>query len=78
MRKDFSQNVAVSSKEVAESLFSGVKPTSMTINIEKKKVMLRMDLEMYDALVAEAKADHRSLNAYILHVLDGREKLNGR
>ena len=77
MRKDFSQNVAVSSKEVAESLFSGVKP-SMIVNNEKKKVLLRMEPDLYEALVREAKSDHRSLNAYILHVLDGREKLNGR
>ena len=72
MTKDFSKNVEIRSIDVAESLFSGAKSS---INIkEKKKVMLRMDPEMYDALVAEAKADHRSLNAYILHVLDGREK----
>ena len=77
MRKDFTQNVAISSKEVAESLFSGVKP-SIPVNNEKKKVMLRMEPEMYDVLVAEAKADHRSLNAYILHILDGREIINVR
>lgn len=68
--KDFSKNVSVSSLDVAESLFSQAK-TSVSKQ-EKKKVMLRMDPEMYDALVAEARADHRSLNAYILHILDKR------
>lgn len=70
MAKDFSKNVGVTSLDVAESLFSEAKPS---INSkEKKKVMLRMDPEMYDKLVAEAKSEHRSLNSYILTVLDHR------
>lgn len=72
MTKDFSKNVEIRSIDVAESLFSEAKPS---INIkEKKKVMLRMDPEMYDKLVAEAKLEHRSLNSYILTVLDHRQK----
>ena len=72
MAKDFSKNVEIRSIDVAESLFSEAKPS---INIkEKKKVMLRMDPEMYDKLVAEAKLEHRSLNSYILTVLDHRQK----
>ena len=72
MTKDFSKNVEIRSIDVAESLFSEAKPS---INIkEKKKVMLRMDPEMYDKLVAEAKSEHRSLNSYILTVLDHRQK----
>lgn len=70
MSKDFSKNVGITSLDVAESLFSGA--NSSISNKEKKKVMLRMEPEMYDALVAEARADHRSLNAYILHILDKR------
>lgn len=76
MAKDFAKNVGVSSKDVADSLFSGVKPIESSGTVEKKKVMLRMDPVLYEALVSEARADHRSLNAYILHVLDGRH--NGR
>lgn len=76
MSKDFSKNVGVSSREVADSLFSGVKPACLSEPVEKKKVMLRMDPALYEALVSEARSDHRSLNAYILHVLDGRH--NGR
>ena len=72
MAKDFSKNVEIRSIDVAESLFSEAKSS---INIkEKKKVMLRMDPEMYDKLVAEAKLEHRSLNSYILTVLDHRQK----
>ena len=72
MTKDFSKNVEIRSIDVAESLFSEAKSS---INIkEKKKVMLRMDPEMYDKLVAEAKLEHRSLNSYILTVLDHRQK----
>ena len=72
MAKDFSKNVEIRSIDVAESLFSEAKPS---INSkEKKKVMLRMDPEMYDKLVAEAKSEHRSLNSYILTVLDHRQK----
>lgn len=72
MTKDFSKNVEIRSIDVAESLFSEAKPS---INSkEKKKVMLRMDPEMYDKLVAEAKSEHRSLNSYILTVLDHRQK----
>ena len=72
MTKDFSKNVEIRSIDVAESLFSEAK---LSINIkEKKKVMLRMDPEMYDKLVAEAKSEHRSLNSYILTVLDHRKK----
>ena len=72
MSKDFSKNVEIRSIDVAESLFSEAKPS---INSkEKKKVMLRMDPEMYDKLVAEAKLEHRSLNSYILTVLDHRQK----
>lgn len=71
MAKDFSKNVGITSLDVAESLFSGT--SSSIANKEKKKVMLRMEPEMYDILVAEAKADHRSLNAYILTVLDKRK-----
>ena len=72
MAKDFSKNVEIRSIDVAESLFSEAKPS---INSkEKKKVMLRMDPEMYDKIVAEAKSEHRSLNSYILTVLDHRQK----
>ena len=73
MRKDFSKNVAISSKEVADSLFSGVKPANLDSK-DKKKVLLRMDPDLYNALWAEAKADHRSLNAYILTILDNRDR----
>lgn len=72
MAKDFSKNVGVTSLDVAESLFSEAKKS--VSNQEKKKVMLRMDPEMYDKLVAEAKSEHRSLNSYILTVLDHRQK----
>ena len=72
MTKDFSKNVEIRSIDVAESLFSEAKPS---INIkEKKKVMLRMEPELYEELVAEAKSEHRSLNSYILTVLDHRQK----
>ena len=72
MTKDFSKNVEIRSIDVAESLFSEAKPSSNSK--EKKKVLLRMDPEMYDKLVAEAKSEHRSLNSYILTVLDHRQK----
>ena len=72
MAKDFSKNVEIRSIDVAESLFSEAKPS---INIkEKKKVMLRMEPELYEELVAEAKAEHRSLNSYVQTVLDHRQK----
>lgn len=74
MRKDFSTNVAISSKEVADSLFSGTKPANLVDNKDKKKVLLRMDHDLYNELWAEAKADHRSLNAYILTILDNRDR----
>ena len=70
MAKDFSKNVGITSLDVAESLFSGA--NSSIANKEKKKVMLRMDPELYDIIVKEAKAEHRSLNSYILHILDNR------
>ena len=70
MSKDFSKNVGITSLDVAESLFSGA--NSSIANKEKKKVMLRMDSDLYDILVKEAKAEHRSLNSYILHILDNR------
>lgn len=70
MSKDFSKNVGVTSLDVAESLFSGSK--AYEGKVEKKKVMLRMDPDLYDILVKEAKAEHRSLNSYILHILDNR------
>ncbi len=73
MRKDFSTNVAISSKEVADSLFSGIKPANLESK-DKKKVLLRMDQDLYNELWAEAKADHRSLNAYILTILDNRDR----
>ena len=72
MAKDFSKNVGITSLDVAESLFSGA--NSSIANKEKKKVMLRMDPELYDIIVKEAKAEHRSLNSYILNVLDNRKK----
>lgn len=72
MSKDFSKNVGITSLDVAESLFSGA--NSSISNKEKKKVMLRMEPELYEALVAEAKSEHRSLNSYILTVLDHRQK----
>ena len=70
MTKDFSKNVEIRSIDVAESLFSEAK--SSINRKEKKKVMLRMEPEMYEALVAEAKSEHRSLKSYILTVLDRR------
>lgn len=33
-----------------------------------------MDQDLYNELWAEAKADHRSLNAYILTILDNRDR----
>lgn len=37
MRKDFSTNVAISSKEVADSLFSGTKSANLVDSKDKKR-----------------------------------------
>jgi len=41
--------------------------------VEEAKLHMRIPRDLRDALEAEAKADDRTLNSYIIHLIKGRK-----